>query len=150
MFPDIRELLPHAGRMVLLERVLSVRPDGLTAEVAITDQSPFCHEGEVGAWVGIEYMAQTVAAVDGWESRQRGYSVEPGFLLGSRRYSAQVSGFSLGQHLAVSADRVLQSNNGVAAFECTISLDGKTLAEATLTVFRPSDLNDFLHNGLST
>ena len=60
--PDIRSLVPHAGPMVLLDRVISVDEDSLLAEVRIRSDSLFCNTDGVGAWVGIEYMAQAIGA----------------------------------------------------------------------------------------
>jgi predicted hotdog family 3-hydroxylacyl-ACP dehydratase len=44
--------------------------------------------------------------------------------------------------------RVLQGENGLAAFECSIHdsamLDGVALAHATITVFQPHDVAEFI------
>ena len=63
--PDIRTLVPHAGPMVLLDRVVSVDDENLCAEVRIRADSLFCVAGEVGAWAGLEYMAQAIGAYAG-------------------------------------------------------------------------------------
>ena len=52
--PDIRSLVPHAGAMLLLDRVVSADADNLLAEVRIRSDSLFCNADGVGAWVGIE------------------------------------------------------------------------------------------------
>src|ERR1051325_2359742 len=65
-FPDIRSLLPHTGRMVLLDRVIAADADNLCAEVTIRRDSVFFDGSGVGAWVGIEYMAQTIGAYAGY------------------------------------------------------------------------------------
>jgi len=144
--PDMRDLVPHSGTMVLLDRVLSVDGDGLCAEVAIHAGSVFCEHGEVGAWVGIEYMAQAIAAHAGYCARLRGEPVKLGFLLGSRRYTSRVGGFRAGTVLTVCVQRVLQGENGLGAFECRIEDDSATaLATALVTVFQPPDVDAFLH-----
>ena len=76
--PDIRSLLPHAGPMVLLDRVISVDDDSLLAEVRIRSDSLFCDGDGVGAWVGIEYMAQAIGAWAGYIARLRGEPVKLG------------------------------------------------------------------------
>ncbi|HTH44304.1 MAG TPA: hotdog family protein [Oxalicibacterium sp.] len=147
MLPDMRELVPHAGPMVLLDRVVSVGDDMLCAEVVITPQTLFCDGQGVGAWVGIEYMAQAVAAFAGYEARQRGEAVQVGFLLGSRRYECTCSAFAVGSSLHVYALRTLQGENGLGAFECHIedaAKAGTALATATITVFQPDNVNEFL------
>ena len=94
--PDVATLVPHSGRMVLLDRVLSADADNLCAEVRIHADSVLAGAQGVGAWVGIEYMAQAIAAHAGWSARQRGGDVKVGFLLGARKYQAGVSYFAPG------------------------------------------------------
>jgi predicted hotdog family 3-hydroxylacyl-ACP dehydratase len=103
----------------------------------------------VGAWVGIEYMAQAVAAHAGWLALQRGEEVKVGFLLGSRKYEASVPVFAPGSVLHVHVHRVLQAENGLGAFECRIDVvDGvQSAATATVTVFQPHNVNQFLKDG---
>ncbi|MFC5474826.1 3-hydroxylacyl-ACP dehydratase [Paraherbaspirillum soli] len=142
--PAIRGLLPHSGVMVLLDRLLAVGPESLCAEVTIRQDSLFCGEFGVGAWVGVEYMAQAIAAYAGHAAQLRGDAVKVGFLLGTRRYDARCSYFAPGSVLQVHVQRVLQADNGIGSFECHIA-DGQTqLASATITVFQPADVTVFL------
>ncbi|MFC3107949.1 3-hydroxylacyl-ACP dehydratase [Undibacterium arcticum] len=147
-FPDIRTLLPHSGTMVLLDRVVAADADSLCAEVAIRPDSLFCNADGVGAWVGIEYMAQAIAAHAGYLARLRGAPVKVGFLLGSRRYECSRPNFALGSILRVRIERILQGENGLGSFGCRISAVGAepsaALATATVTVFQPDNVNHFL------
>ena len=145
--PPVAELLPHAGTMVLLDSVASVDDDDLCAVVAIRPDSMFCDGAAVGAWVGIEYMAQAIAAHAGWLARRRGDGVTVGFLLGSRKYDAAVPRFAVGTVLHVHAHRALQGDNGLGAFECRIEEEGSIVATATVTVFQPDNVNEFLQGG---
>lgn len=144
--PDIRTLVPHAGTMSLLGRLLAVDQETLCAEVAIGAQALFCDGRAVGAWVGVEYMAQAVAAHAGYAALQRGEPVKVGFLLGTRRYEARVSDFAAGTVLKVHVRRELQGENGLGAFACRIedADSGEELATATITVFQPANVNEFL------
>ena len=147
--PDLRTLLPHSGPMVLLDRVLSADADNLCAEVAIHAASVFCDGAAVGSWVGIEYMAQAIAAHAGFVARQRGEPVKVGFLLGARRYDARRDAFAVGSTLQVHVHRALQGDNGLGAFDCRIDDAGVTIATAMVTVFQPDNVNQFLKNGSS-
>ena len=100
----------------------------------------------VGAWVGIEYMAQAIAAFEGYHSLQRGEPVQVGFLLGARRFESRCASFALGTVLHISVHGVLQHDNGLGAFECQIADAGdrQVLATATVTVFKPDDVQQFL------
>jgi 3-oxoacyl-[acyl-carrier-protein] synthase-1 len=146
--PDIRSLLPHSGTMVLLDRVVSIEGDALCAEVGIRPDSLFCGADGVGAWVGIEYMAQAVAAHAGYAARLRGEPVKIGFLLGSRRYECTRPTFTLGSILHVHVKNMLQSDNGLASFECRIGIQGDQVATATITAFQPENAHDFLKETL--
>jgi predicted hotdog family 3-hydroxylacyl-ACP dehydratase len=147
-YPDIRELLPHSGPMVFLDRVLVADAESLSAEVIIRPASMFFDGQGVAAWVGVEYMAQAIAAHAGYQAGQRGEAVKVGFLLGARRYQASTPLFALGCALRVSVQRVLQGENGLAAFECRIEdssdSDGVALAHATITVFQPDNVEKFI------
>lgn len=147
-YPDMRELVPHDGAMVLLDRVLWADDEALCAELTIRPDTLFCDGAAVGAWVGVEYMAQAIAAHAGHLALRRGEPVRVGFLLGARRYDARRPGFALGSVLRVQVRRVLQGENGLAAFECQIEDSGAaqtcTVATATITVFQPDNVSEFL------
>lgn len=150
-FPDIRKLVPHDGEMVLLQRVVSAGKDTLCAEVTIGPDTLFCDGDGVGAWVGMEYMAQAIAAHAGNLALLRGEPVKIGFLLGARRYQCSVPQFALGSVLHVHVQHAMQGENGLAAFECRIEdqATGATLANATITVFEPSNVDEFLQRSLT-
>ncbi len=142
---DIHSLVPHSGAMSLLTRFLEADDETLSAQVSITPETMFCQDGAVGAWVGVEYMAQAVAAHAGWCARQRGEPVRVGFLLGSRKYVCGVASFPVGSRLRIEVRRALQGENGLGAFDCRIEDGaGAELATATITVFQPNNVEEFL------
>ena len=127
--------VPHRGAMSLLERVERVDEHGVVAWVLVPSAGLFAEPGGVPAWVGIEYMAQAVAAGSGARARAGGGSPRIGYLLGSRRYEAQVPWFEAGARLRVWAECELMGDNGLGMFDCTISQDGRVLASARLSVY---------------
>jgi predicted hotdog family 3-hydroxylacyl-ACP dehydratase len=137
--PDIRTLVPHAGRMVLLDRVVSAGAEDLCAEVRICEDSLFCLDGAVGSWVGLEYMAQAIGAYAGYTARLRGEPVKVGYLLGTRCYECLRPSFSAGTLLRIHVKRLLQSENGLASFECRIEDEHGQIASANLSVFQPAE-----------
>lgn len=148
--PGIRQLVPHAGPMVLLDRVTEVDDNAIRATVTICADSMFYSAGAggVGSWVGVEYMAQAIAAHAGFLASQAGRPVRVGFLLGARKYSTSTPVFAAGSTLHVRAALVLRGENGLSAFDCSIAgspeADAPALASATLTVFQPEDVDNFL------
>ncbi|GAC1320645.1 MAG: hotdog family protein [Collimonas sp.] len=141
---DIRRFLPHSGVMVLLDRLLEVGPEDLRAEVSIRPDSMFCDGHSVPGWVGVEYMAQAIAAYAGYTAQLRCETVKIGFLLGTRRYEASCPGFAVGSLLKIHVHRILQADNGIGSFECQIRAGSEQLASATITVFQPADAAVFL------
>jgi len=144
----IESLVPHSGAMCLLDRLIEHGGEHLVAELTVPATGLFSDsQGPgtgVGAWVGIEYMAQAVAAWAGVQGRARGEAPKIGFLLGSRRYQCSVARFEQGQILRVEIERQFQADNGLSQFDCRILAQGQVLAQAQLTVFGPADPVQFL------
>lgn len=140
----ITELVPQTGAMCLLDRVVSADADSLRAEVTIRANGLFSYDGVVGAWVGMEYMAQAIAAWAGWQSRLREASPQIGFLLGCRRYVSDRNAFVSGETLHIHVARQFQADNGLGQFDCRIEIENSIVATAALTVFEPPDSSSFL------
>ena len=140
----IADIVPHAGTMCLLDAATDGDAESLNCEVTIREGGLFFNDGGVDGWVGIEYMAQAVAAWAGWRARLRGEEPKIGFLLGSRRYECTRPRFALGDNLQVGVHRQFQADNGIGQFDCRIAIAGQTVAHATLTVFEPGSADDFL------
>src|SRR5436309_13218736 len=103
-YPGIEEVLPQAGRMVLLTRIVGHSQERTTCAVEISTTSPFYDgQGGVPAWVALEYMAQCVAAHGGLRARAAGDPVTIGFLLGSRFVALHTDGFRPGPWLVYEA-----------------------------------------------
>lgn len=132
---SVEELVPHAGNMVLLERVIEFEPEKMVAEVIVRADGLFGDENAVPAWLGIEYMAQTVAALGGMKRRLAGKAINLGFLLGSRRYESNVDRFAVGTVLTVSVRHLIQ-DQGLGVFDCRIEADGIAVS-AKLNVYQP-------------
>ena len=131
----VEELVPHSGRMVLLNRVIEFDEENMVAEVIVRDDGLFGDGNTVPAWLGIEYMAQTIAALGGMKRRLAGKSLNLGFLLGTRRYDCNVDIFAVGSVLTVSVKRLVE-DQGLGVFDCRISAEGIS-ASAKLNVYQP-------------
>lgn len=144
----IADIVPHAGKMCLLDHAIDGDAESLNCEVTIKEDGLFFVNGGVDGWVGIEYMAQAVAAWAGWQARLRGEMPKIGFLLGTRRYECARPRFALGDNLQVGVHRQFQADNGIGQFDCRIAIGGQTIAQATLTVFEPNSADVFF-DGIS-
>lgn len=130
--------------MVLLDRVLEVEENHIVAELDVRDDGLFPGEqGQVPAWVGIEYMAQTIAAFSGYWRKCRGDAIQLGFLLGTRLYECSGGDFPCGTRLRVYAEMIMESADGMAIFDCRIEGEG-IWAAAKLNALLPRDAESFL------
>jgi predicted hotdog family 3-hydroxylacyl-ACP dehydratase len=134
--------VPHRGAMNLLDDVEHCDELTIVARVRVPGEGLFHGAEGVPAWVGIEYMAQAVAAWSGVRAQAGGGSPRIGYLLGSRRYEAAVPAFEVGAQLRVFASCELMGDNGLGMFDCRIEQDGRVLASGRLSVFEPPDQED--------
>ena len=134
--------------MVLLDRVVAADDESLCAEVRVRADSLFCVDGGVGAWVGLEYMAQAIGAYAGYRARLRGEPVRIGYLLGTRHYECKQPVSPLGSVLKIHVKRVLQSEDGLASFDCRIDDERGSSASANVTVFQSADGGRFPCTGV--
>ncbi|MDR2259850.1 MAG: hypothetical protein LBE06_02740 [Azoarcus sp.] len=141
----IEEYLPHRGRMVLLDDVLEAEMGYIRCAVTLRMDSPFCRDGQVPAYVGVEYMAQAVGALVGWESHERGAAIRTGFLVSARQFTSEVDGFAVGGALTIEARENWRDDEGLAVMDCVIYYPGDIpVARARLMVYQPLDLNAYL------
>jgi predicted hotdog family 3-hydroxylacyl-ACP dehydratase len=142
--PAVTALLPHAGDTVLLDHVLDYDAESLRA-VAVVRPNVFSQpDGSLAAWMGLEFMAQAVAAWAGCQARAAGAAPRLGFLLGTRRYDCTVPHFPAGAELHLEVVRSLYDAGGMAVFECTLDHAGARWASARLNVYSPPDAASFL------
>ncbi|QSX33918.1 hotdog family protein [Shewanella avicenniae] len=149
---NICDFIPHRPPMVLIDRIEQYRADFLIASVEISEQTPFVDSASrhVPNYVGIEYMAQTVAALAGIEAEQRGEPIRTGFLLGTRKLSFSQAGYNLGQRYHISVQRLYQEDSGLAVFDCSIhDAQQQLIASANVNVFQPQQTDAYLAGELS-
>ncbi|MCK5122023.1 MAG: hotdog family protein [Methylococcales bacterium] len=132
---NVADILPHDGAMVLLDNVLEYDQQSLVAAVTVRNDGMFGDGKTIPAWIGIEYMAQTVAAHGGMMCHLAGKPINLGFLLGTRRYTCNISEFTVGMHLTVKVERLIE-DQGLGVFTCQILGDGIDIS-AKLNVYQP-------------
>lgn len=133
----IAELMPHAPPMVLLDRVISYEHPKLITGLTVRRGIPFCGNEGVPGWIGIEYMAQSVAVHAGIEAYSKGISPRVGFLLGTRKYDCSVARFPLEADLEIVVEPLFVEPE-LGAFSCKIMM-GRLVASATINVFQPEE-----------
>lgn len=140
----LARLLPHRAPMILIDEACGMEGDSFMAKVHISRTSPFFKEAGVPGWVGLEYMAQTVAAYSGALGLASGSQIKVGMLLGTREYHAEVPFFPEGQELEVLVRIDIFQENGVSSMDCQIrNPQGRILAKAQVNVIDIPDIQNF-------
>jgi predicted hotdog family 3-hydroxylacyl-ACP dehydratase len=141
---DIAQFVPHTGPMRWLDRIAGYGDGWLEAEATIRPDGPLGDRTGLGAWTGIEYMAQTVATYAGLRARMCDEPVKIGLLVGTRRYESRWSLFPVGSRLLVRVTHDYSADNGLSIFDCRIICGEVEVATAALSVFQPANLEAFL------
>ena len=139
----VENLVPHSGSMLLLDRVLEYGDDWLKAQVEIKQDSMFCENDSVAALVGIEYMAQAIAAFAGKNDKLINKKPSIGLLLGTRKYDSTVDNFPIGTVLNIHVQQMYIDDSGLGVFKCKIEAEN-ILVEANINVYHPQDITSLL------
>ncbi len=142
--PPVSELLPHQGKVLLLDRVLEHDPESTTTRVFIERQTWLKREdGSVTSWVALEYMAQCIATHEGIRAYLRGVPPVRGSLAAAVGVRLYRSYFRAGEVLRVRTRLVLgRPGLGVLSHFCTVhedrpTGDGQLLVEGRLSIAIP-------------
>lgn len=143
---DVANFIPHRDPMILISKLLAHESDTLLTQTDINASSPYFDSKLNGVpnYVGIEYMAQSIAALAGVEAHMRNDIIRVGFLLGSRKLKMHISQFDLGQSYQTRVTRLYQEDSGLAVFDCQILHNQDVVAEANVNVFQPQDTQAYI------
>jgi len=137
-FPKIENLIPHAGKMSLLDQVVSNNKEGTDCILEIRKDSIFYDGSDaIPVWFGIEYMAQCVGAHAGLDALSKDKPVQVGYFIGSRKVEFFTQNFTMGQHLIIKARLVWEGDN-TSSFDCLIEDEkkGAKLIQGRLNFFQ--------------
>ena len=88
VFPDIEELIPHRGRMKLIDGILEISDSGAVTTARVSDQWPLYADSSVDALALIEIVAQTAAVhISGRSQGGRSASDRRGWMVGIKNAS---------------------------------------------------------------
>lgn len=136
-FPPVATLVPQSGPMCLLGRILAHDPTRTVASVDPARSALLAApDGSVPVFVGLEYLAQCVAAHGGLAARARGGTLRPGLFLGARRVSFGVQHFARDREFVVEV-RHHRGERGLVAFDGTVreARGGPPLVQGRLNVY---------------
>jgi len=146
---NIEEVIKHRKPMRLVDELISFDENSACVLVKINEACEFYQAERQGvpSYIGIEYMAQCIAAKAGANELASGGDIKMGFLLGTRKYKPNVAFFTHGKTLKVSATRLMEDAAGLSVFDCVIVAKDQEeviLAQAKINVFQPEDSATYL------
>jgi len=143
--PPIEDYVPHRAGMLLLDAVVAASDASIETVLRVPADAWYSSDAEgMPAWLGIELMAQTIAAHVTHLARARGQPPKQGVLLGTRSYRSEVPAFSCGVTLHITAREAYRDAAGFAAYDCEIADGTAVLASASIKAFQPEDFGQFL------
>lgn len=142
----IEQVLPHDHPMILLDSLVEYDDNSATCCQLITEQSLLFDTALQGipSYVGIEYMAQSIAAYANANELVNNRPVEIGFLVSTRKYKCDYSIFKLGMALQIKVKLLYKDESGLSAFDCAIFINEQEVASARVNVFQPENPAEFL------
>ncbi|PCJ59689.1 MAG: 3-hydroxyacyl-ACP dehydratase [Planctomycetota bacterium] len=145
---SVDELLPHAQPMILIDKIIKCDNCVIESEVCVNQNKLFVDEdSNIPIWVGIEYMAQTVAAFIGYQAKNKAEAIKIGFLLGTRKFLAHKTSFKKNSSYRIEANHLFD-DQGLGSFDCKIvDINNNTIfCEAKINAYQPDDIKSYLAN----
>lgn len=142
---DVQALMPHSGKMMLLQQIIEYDETSLCAYAEINHKHIFVCNGYLPSWTAMELMAQGVAAWAGCIGQAAGEPVRLGFLLGTRKLVLHFDELAAPATVYVTIKASLQDSNGFGVFDSELWLCDaekkpiQLLAEAALNVYSPKE-----------
>ena len=142
---ELVNLLPHKGRMFLLDRAVDVDFEkySIKTQVDVTEQSMFYDEtlGGIPSYVTFEYMAQSISALSGIDNRRRGLPPKVGVILSVSDFKTAVPVLKAGTTVTV-LDVQQDIVDKVFSFSCTAYNGDTPVSSGKLTVMEVDDLKE--------
>ena len=130
---DTASLLPHAGRMRCVDRLLSHAMAKGVVETVLRPGHILLCDGFLDPAGYVELAAQTAGAVRGYTKRLEGGEPDMGYLAGVQEFTVHEEARQ-GDTLRIEIATVAELGN-VSVLSAVISCEGRVLAEGSLKVF---------------
>lgn len=143
-FPEIIDLVPHTGDMVMLHRIISWHDGEVVVAADLSRPNVMADDtGRIPGYVGLEFMAQGISVAAGLERRAQNMGPAIGLVLGARSFQSFVSHFPTEGEMHVHVkQKFLQGP--IVVFDASITLGDKCLAQGEIKVTQP-DNQEKLH-----
>jgi predicted hotdog family 3-hydroxylacyl-ACP dehydratase len=136
---DVRPetILPHRGRMLLIDEILELDDDGAATRSVVTERWPFFNGRDVNTIVLIELVAQTAGVHNGWiRDKLHGPAAEKkGWIVGIRQARLMVNAIPLGTELITRAKNQMEFE-GFRDIFGTVAMETQIVAEIAIQLLR--------------
>lgn len=133
---NIEAMIPHRGRMRLIEGVVAVDDQKALTSATTSEGWPLYRDGSVDVLVTIELVAQTAALLEGWKRLRSGRGGASGWLVGIK--SADFGRPRLPVPAALTTEVTMSyALEGYAVFGGTVRMEDRIVAALSVQAFRP-------------
>ena len=134
---SIEDLLPHRGRMLLIDEVLEVTDTTAVTCATVTDKWPLFDGQVVDSLILIELVAQTAGVNNGWvRIKQHGLESEKkGWLVGIKQSRFLVESVALNDRIITRAENQFEYE-GYRQILGTARIDKMLIGEVALQVIQ--------------
>jgi predicted hotdog family 3-hydroxylacyl-ACP dehydratase len=136
---DVRpeNILPHRGRMLLIDEILELNDDGAATRSFVTEKWPFFNGRDVNAIVLIELVAQTAGIHNGWiREKLHGPSADKkGWIVGIRQARLALNAIPLGTGLIARTKNQMEFE-GFRDIAGTVEMGTQIVAEIAIQLLR--------------
>jgi predicted hotdog family 3-hydroxylacyl-ACP dehydratase len=136
---DVRPetILPHRGRMLLIDEILELDDDGAATRSVVTERWPFFNGRDVNTIVLIELVAQTAGVHNGWiRDKLHGPAADKkGWIVGIRQARLMVNAIPLGTELITRAKNQMEFE-GFRDIFGTVAMETQIVAEIAIQLLR--------------
>ncbi len=134
---DIQRLVPHRGRMLLVNTVIAHDDASISTSFEIAEDSPFCGERGVPIIGLLEYAAQSCAIHRGLIGGDERDGPRMLVKIAEFDFSTEATHVLPGQVITCSGTLV-HSYSDLAEYRCELSSGGMPIATTVFTVFHGS------------
>ncbi|MEN8168022.1 MAG: phosphotransferase [Pseudomonadota bacterium] len=133
---ELCRLIPHTGRMCLLDQLLSWDHESLVclSHSHRRGDNPLRDNGQLAGIHAVEYGAQAMAVHGGLMSQERGEPIRPGFLVSLRNVELWVERLDLIESPLTVSARQLLADSGNLLYRFAVHADGSSIAKGQLAV----------------
>jgi len=130
-------ILPHRGRMLLIDEILELNDDGAVTRSVVTEKWPFFNGRDVNAIVLIELVAQTAGIHNGWiREKLHGPSADKkGWIVGIRQARLALNAVPLGTGLIARTKNQMEFE-GFRDIAGTVEMGTQIVAEIAIQLLR--------------